>query len=146
MTTTFRQDVAAGIVACLSAYATAHPGALARVYDARPEGLTELPLAYIDGLPETVEHSSGVRIRTMTPSIVLIDRLALNAETASRMHALVDGVLDALTASPHLAPGTVWSSATIRDSVISVGPSGGEAFYAAVTISIPDLSIHEGRD
>ena len=142
MATSFRTDVGDGLLAILNAFIAANPTLLVRAYRARPSGpIADLPMAYIEGRPERVTHVQGVRTRTMTPSVVVIDRNTDNAETMARLDVLVDALLDAFTAEPHVTPATIWDEMTIADEPFDVG----ETEFAAVRFTFGDLSIAEGR-
>jgi hypothetical protein len=142
MTTTFRQDVVAGLVTILEAFATANPTLLREVHRARPSRYTgDLPFAYVGPRDEEGLHDSGTRTRTMQPSVVLVDRLTDNGETMDRFDILVDAMWDHLSASPHIVDGTIWSRLGGADDYEDIG---GQTF-AAFRFTYRDISIQEGR-
>jgi hypothetical protein len=144
MATTFREDIVTGIMAVLNAYVAANPGRLARAYRMKPLNVVagDLPAVYIEGRPESITHSEGVRTRTMSPSFVLVDRVADPGETTDRLDPLVDDLVDAFTAVPQLVTGTIWEDMTVTDIPVVIG----EAELAGVRFVIGDVSISEGRD
>jgi len=141
MTTTFRSDIGDGIYGVLAAYAAANPARLAWAYRARPSGQVDLPAAWVDARPETVAHSVGVRTRTMTPSVLVVRSPGDNAEAAQAFDNLVDALLDAFTAVPQFAAGTIWDSLAITDEELAVG----DYLFPAVRFAFGNISIAEGR-
>lgn len=141
MSTTFRTDVAAGLYAVLSTYATANPSLLVRAFRARPASFADLPCAWVDSRDEDITHDSGTRTRSMRPSILVADRMTDNAETAARFDTLVDALVDAFTASPQLGTGGVWSRMTVTDEEIAED----NATFMGARFTFPDISIQEGR-
>lgn len=139
--TTFRTDVVSGMLAVLTAYATANPTRLARAYRARPPSFPDLPAAYIDNRPETIGHSLGIRTRTMTPSVVLVRRITDNIETMTAFDATVDALVDAFTAVPQFAAVTIWDQLTVTDEDAPFG----DYDFAAVRFTFGNISIMEGR-
>jgi hypothetical protein len=142
--TTFREDVVDGIMAVLNTYIAANPTLLVRAYRSKPlnVGAGDLPAAYIDFRNEDINHSEGTRTRTMSPSFVVVDRVADNIETGDRLDPLVDDLVDAFTAQPQLVTGTIWDRMTVADIPVVIG----EYEFAGVRFTIPDVTISEGRD
>ena len=142
MTTTFRADVADGLLGVLNTFATAHPTLLVRAYRARPASFPDLPAAYIADRSETITHTQGVRTRTLGGlSFVVVDRITDNAETMQRFDTLVDTLLDAITASPQLGTTGIWSGLSITDEDAPFG----DYDFKGVRFAFPDISIMEGR-
>jgi hypothetical protein len=141
MATTFRTDIAAGIETVLVAFRTANPTLLLGVHRARPESFPDLPAAYIDGRPESITHSQGVRTRTMQPSVVVVRRITNNAEAMAAFDTLVDLLVDAFTAVPQFATGTIWDQLAVADEDAPFG----DYDFAAVRFTFGDVSIMEGR-
>jgi hypothetical protein len=77
----------------------------------------------------------------MNPSIVLVDSIGDNEEASRRFDELVDVMVEYLTLAPQLATGTIWSNATVDDEPASLGDLG----YAAVRISLQDITRMVGR-
>lgn len=143
MTTTFRSDVAGGLHSILSAFAVANPTLLRRAFRARPSSwTTDTPFGWVETRNETVRHDSGLRMRTMTPSVVVVDRLTDNIETMDRMDDLVDALLDYFTANPHITANTAWDQLTITDETEQL-PDG--TWISAVRFTFGDVIIREGR-
>ncbi|MEK0431261.1 MAG: hypothetical protein RL139_1065 [Gemmatimonadota bacterium] len=142
MTTTFRADVAAGLVTILEAFQTANPTSLRSVHRARPEGFTgDYPIAFVEGRAESITHTSGVRTRTMTPSVSVVGEYRLNGEHMDEFDALVDALVDHFTASPHVVTGTIWDQMSVEDYDEQIG----EQLRPAVRFTFGNLSIQEGR-
>jgi hypothetical protein len=144
MATTFRADIVAGIMSVLNAYCAAHPDQLVRAYRSKPLNVAagDLPAAYVDLRNEVITHSEGVRVRVMSPTVVVVDRAIDNLETGDRMDPLIDGLVDAFTATPQLSATTIWDRMDIRDIPVEIG----EYEYAGVRMTISDITIREGRD
>lgn len=142
MTTTFRADTVAGIVSTLRTYATANPTKLRQVRTARPSQISETPLAYLGRRPETVTHDQGLRARRLLVEVVLVDVLADNEETLGRLDVLADGILDAFTASPHMADDdAVTQVVSIADGE---DDDGTNVKYETLTLTLQS-AIQEGR-
>jgi hypothetical protein len=141
MATTFRTDIATGIETVLTSFRTAHPTLLLGVHRARPESFPDLPAAYIDGRPEAITHAQGIRTRTMQPSVVVVRRITNNAEAMVAFDALVDLLVDAFTAVPQFATGTIWDQLAVADEDAPFG----DYDFAAVRFTFGDVSIMEGR-
>jgi hypothetical protein len=142
MTTTFRQDVRAGLVSLLNGFKTANPTMLGSVLPSRPEGFTgDYPIAFPDSQPESIVHDSGTRTRLMTPAVAVVAEKTLNAEEQARFDILVDTLLDYFTANPHIVTGTIWDQMTIEDYAEVIG----EQYRPGVRFTFGNLSIQEGR-
>ena len=142
MTTTFRADVRAGLVTILGTFKTANPTMLGSVLTARPEGFTgDYPIAFPESQPEAISHTSGVRTRTMTPTVCVVAEKALNAAEQDRFDLLVDALLDHFTTSPHITAGTIWDRMAVEDYDEVIG----DQYRPAVRFTFGNLSIQEGR-
>ncbi len=143
MASTFRQDIVAGLLVILDGFKTANPTLLRRTFATRPPHFnTDLPCAFVGPRPESANHDSGIRTRTISVQVTFVDRITDNTETMRRMDVLVDKFADYLTTSPHVIAGTIWSTWITLDEQYDVGD--GTALQA-VTFTVPDLSIAEGR-
>ena len=117
MSTTFRSDLMAGMVSMAQAFIDVNPTLLRRVYDARPESLnTDLPCAFID-FPrgEQVHYDNSIFTRSVSVSLVVVDRLTSNNETSDRFDVLVDALLSWFNGYPHIVASSVWSDLSIDD-------------------------------
>src|SRR5574343_67283 len=143
MPTTFRTDIGDGILAVLDGVKAANPTLLRRTSRARPANIAaaDLPAAFIDTRPETVTHSQGVRTRTMTTSVVVVRRPTDNLEDMAAFDALVDVLMDAFTAVPQFATGTIWSDLSTADEEYPIG----DFLLPAVRFTFPNITIAEGR-
>ena len=143
MATTFRSDVADRLVTVLTAYQTAHPTLLKRVYRARPAGSPDVPYAFIGDRSESITHTQGTRTRIVDGlSFVVVDKISDNAETAQRMDTLVDGLVEHLTSYPQLgATDSIWSRLRVTDEDYPFG----DYDLTSVRFAFPDISIMEGR-
>jgi hypothetical protein len=139
---TFRNDIAAGLLTILQGFAVANPTLVHSTFRSRPPSLdVDLPTAFVETRPETVAHANGIRTRTMNPSVTFVDRLTDNNETMTRMDVLVDAAMDYFTANPHITPSTVWDALTTTDLSLNDGGS----MFLAVTFTFGNISIIEGR-
>lgn len=142
MTTTFRTDARAGLYALLTGFSAANPSMLTGTFTVRPEGFTgDYPIGFVDLLSETVTHTSGVRTRTMTPSVVIVGESRLNAEHVAQFDVIADTFLDYATAVPHIVTGTIWDRMSVEDYDETIG----EQLRPAVRFTFANLSIQEGR-
>lgn len=141
-TSTFRNDIRAGLKTIIDGFKTANPTLLRSTYRARPASIGDLPAAWVGNLPEVVEHVSGVRSRTMAASVTFLDLLSDAAEVTDRMDDLVDAFLDYLTDRPHITTATIWDRVTVEDGEVEYDG----AIYRAVVFGGVNASIHEGRD
>jgi hypothetical protein len=143
MPTTFRSDIVSGLVTILEDFTTANPTILRRVFPVRPPNWnTDLPCAFVGDRPESTSHDVQTRTRIISVSVTFVDRITDNTETMTRMDALVDLFADHLTGYPHITPNTIWNRWTTLDEQIDVSDGTG---LQAVTFTVPDLSIQEGR-
>jgi hypothetical protein len=141
-TSTFRNDMAAGLATILAGFMAANPTLVSSTWRARPPSLNvDLPTAFVETRPETVSHANGIRTRTMTPGVTFVDRLTDNNESMTRMDVLVDAAMDYFTANPHITSNTVWDALTTADHLEDEGGS----IFLAVTFTFGNISIIEGR-
>ena len=142
MATTFRADVAGGLVTILTAFKTANPTLLGSVHRARPEGYTgDYPIAFVETRNEAIVHDAQTRTRLMTPSVAIVGEYRLNAEHMDAFDDLVDALLDHFTTYPHITPNTVWDRMTVEDYTEEIG----DALRPAVRFTFGNVSIQEGR-
>lgn len=136
----FRVDLVAGFTSMMEAYIAAH-GRIVRHHRSLPAQFQDLPASYLDLRPETIAHSEGVRVRTMSPSVVVVTRLTDNGETTDLHDLICDELVDWFTGYPHIIPGTVWDEMTIADEAV-----GNDDQFVATRFTFGDISIGEGRD
>lgn len=142
LTTTFRTDVCDGLLACLNAVVAANPTLLKRAYRARPSNITpDLPAAFIADRSESGFHDSQLRNRTMSVSVVVVREYSDNMEDAAAFDALVDILLEAFTAVPQLAVGTMWDKYTWADEEYQIG----DYLYPAVRFTFQNITDMKGR-
>lgn len=143
MTTTFRADTVAGLLSILNDFISSNPTLLRRAFSARPASwTTDTPVAWVETRGETVAHDSGLRMRTLQPQVVVLDRLTDNVETMDRMDVLVDTLLDAFSANPHISSNTAWDQLTVSDEVEQL-PDG--TWATVVRFTFPNVMAREGR-
>lgn len=147
MATTFRTDITTGLVTILDAFVTANPTLLRRTSRVRPPSIVgDLPIAYVDGRSETISHDSGIRVRTMTPAVVVVSPLADNVETVIRHDTLVDLLVDHFSTYPQIINNTIWDQMTVDDEPFDV-VSGDDTVrqFFATRFRFGNVSIQEGR-
>jgi len=139
---TFRAQFRAGLKTVLDTVKAANPSALLEVREYPPESY-HTPLAYVEkGVNETLQHTSGVRIRTLRGNIVLVNKLVSNDQATDEQDVLVDLVLDALTAAPRAASAsTLIQPVSVTDTELQ--DANGNR-YAAAVIGVEGV-IQEGR-
>src|ERR1041385_6426197 len=143
-TTTFRQDVTTGYVSLATDFMNTYPTLLLRVYPRRKQGFTgDLPAVYVGSKNEAIEHSAGLRVRTMEPQLVLVGNPAgAPEEIADEMDTLVDTFLDYLTTHPHaISSNTVTSVTGIRDVELELD----DVVYPAAVLTLGETIAREGR-
>ncbi len=140
MTTTFRRDIVSGATSMMAAFIAANPGIVARHFRVKPEAPKDLPCTYLDlTSQESIAHSNGVRVRTASPSIVLLSPLTEAGETDDRHEQAVDYLVDHFTNYPHMAGGgTVWDQMTVADEY--------DAPFMATRFTFVDVSDGVGRN
>lgn len=139
---TNRADLVNGINTMMAAFIAAHPTVVKRHFRTIPESFTtDLPCTFLDLRPETISHESGLRQRTMSPSIVAVFDLVTNAQTTDTMDPAVDLLVDHFTTYPHLVAGTVWDAMTVSEESVQGDPS-----VIAVRFTFGNVSISEGRN
>lgn len=109
LNTTFRQQVHAGIVTTIGAFMAANPTLLRAIWHARPASYTlgELPCAVLGNFTESITTAQGIRQRVFEGfSVEIVDRAPDSQEADDRMNALIDALLDYITAAYHMASGT----------------------------------------
>ncbi len=142
MTTVFRAATRAGLVTILEAFKTANPTLLRSVHAARPEGFTgDYPIAFVDSFPETAIHTSGVRGRTGSVTVAVVDAGGTNEEQVAAWDILVDGLMDHFTGYPHISTGTIWNEMTVEEYDETIG----EQLRPAVRFTFNNVYTGEGR-
>ena len=143
MATTFRVDVADGLMSILSDFQAAHGDLLRTFFRARPTSMVnDQPYAYINNRKEVIRHTQGTRIRTMNPEIVVVSSLVDPTTTADEFDALVDLLVDHFTNYPHVTTNTIWDDMTVVDDLEEL-PDG--SYRYAARFQFGDISIQEGR-
>jgi hypothetical protein len=142
MSTSFRQQFRAGCKTVLDTFKAANPTVLLEDYDYPPESY-HTPCAYVEkGVNETVQHTSGVRTRTLRGNVVLVNKLVSNDQATGEQDVLVDGLLDAFTAAPRAASASsLIQPVSVTDTELQ--DANGNR-YAAAVISVEGV-IQEGR-
>lgn len=147
MATTFRADTRAGIVTAGEAFQTANPTMLLAVHSAKPTRYTgDMPFGYVELLGESIRHTSGTRIRTISPSFVVVGRPLENQQSADEWDLLVDALVDHFTDYAHMAPSTIWDEMTVTDESeeVQTAPDSVRVF-PVVRFTFGNVSAMEGR-
>lgn len=140
--TSFRADLRAGCKSVLDTFKAANPTLLYETYDYPPESY-HTPCAYVEkGVNERLQHTSGVRFRTLTVNVVIVNKLMSNNQATDEQDALVDGLLDGFTAAPRAASNaSLLQPVSVTDTEL-VDANGNR--YAAAVIAVEGV-IQEGR-
>jgi hypothetical protein len=147
MTTTFRTDTRAGIVTAVQAFITANPTLLRAVHSEKPSRYTgDIPFAYVELLTEAIRYDSSLRMRTLSPSCVIVGRPLENGQSIDEFDALVDLLVDWFANYAHLSPNTAWDQMTITDESEEVQTTPDSTrIYPAVRFTFGNVSAREGR-
>lgn len=148
MTTTFRSDVTAGVVAILQAQQAATPDKLRAVYSSRPGSFPELPAAYIGNADERITYSGQLRTRTMVGmTAVLVDVYADSIESGDRLDVLVDLLVERFTAAYAQVSGggSILALSSVSDTEVEVSGVNGPILYRGVILGFGESFITEGR-
>ena len=139
MATSFRQQIRAGCFTVLETFKAANPTLLYEVRDFPPESY-HTPLAYVEkAVSETIRHDSGTRQRTVRVNVVIVNKLVSNDQATAEQDALVDGLLDAFTATPRAASNsTVIAPISVSDTELS--DNNGNR-YAAAVIAVEGIEL-----
>jgi hypothetical protein len=142
-TTTFRQDMRAGLYAWLGGFKTTQGSAVDTIHKRRPKSLTP-PCIYMGSLsePQIVQGEGNIRTRYMTPQVVLVERLIDVDESAELMDPLVDAFIDYATANPHIGDFAVIEPVSAMDIELDYG---GGAVYSATVVTLR-AQTQEGRN
>jgi hypothetical protein len=131
---TRRAEFRAALAGILTDFQAANPGLLRQVYRARPATFNP-PLAYIGGINEpTISHQfGGQRQRIQTSSLVIVQGVYENAETADKLDILADALITYLTSQHARVSGATLLEATSSEDVdLSIA----ETVYAATIVTI----------
>jgi hypothetical protein len=147
MPTTFRTDTRAGIVTAATAFSAANPTMLRAVHAAKPTRYSgDIPFGYVELLTESIAHSSGLRMRTLSPSFVVVGRPLENDQSTGEFDALVDALVDHFTTYAHISPNTVWDEMTVSDESEEIQTADqSERIYPAVRFTFGNVLAREGR-
>lgn len=147
MATTARQRLGTGATTMMTAYIAANPTLLVRHFRVKPESMnTDMPFSYYELAPEEVAYSSGTQDRSLTPSIVVVDRYTESGETSDTFDVVVDSLIDFFggyggSFGGHITNDSVWSRLIVTDFT----ETEGESKFPAVRFTFPDILFSEGR-
>jgi hypothetical protein len=144
MASTARSQYVAAVVSLLNTYKSSNPTLLRAVYTSRPASIGETPCAFIGPRNEQITHSMSVQTREFTGlSVVLVDALTDNQESADRMDDLVDAILNVIASNPRAIPALGVLEAT---NVEDVELDYGTTIYRASVINLSRTFAKEGLD
>ena len=131
---TRRAEFREALADILDDFQAANPTLLRQTYRARPASFKP-PLAYVGGINEpTISHQfGGQRIRDQRSSLVLVQGVYENAETADKLDVLADALITYLTGQHARVSG-----ATLLEAISSedVDLAIGETTYAATIVTV----------
>lgn len=131
----FRTDFRAGVKTILDTYKTANPTLLAHVYD-HPPATLNTPCAYLEKeVSERYQHTSGLRIRTATLNVVVVNKQSTNKQVTGEQDALLDGILNALSDDPDAVSGCLIEPVASEDRPVEIAGTA----YEAVVISVQGI-------
>lgn len=152
MTTTFRTDSRAAVLAVLNTRKAASPTLLRMTYRARPGSFPQTPCAYVGASSERITYTYQTRTRTMTGfEVVVVDTLTDASETEDRMDVLVDLLVDDFGAAYASVSGGggLLQLTSVTDTEIALEGPNGAAIYRAAVFGFGDpvnpTFIMEGR-
>jgi hypothetical protein len=148
MTTTFRSDVVAAVLAVLNAQIAATPTQLRKAWSSRPGAFPETPCAFIGGRDEQITYTAGTRNRQMVGlTVTLVDTFNDNTETGDRLDDLVDLLVDRFTAAHSQVAGgsSILELASVTDSTEEVGGVNGPILYRSVILGFATTFERVGR-
>jgi hypothetical protein len=144
MASTARSQYVAAVMALLNTYKSSNPTLLRAVYTSRPASIGETPVAFIGPRNEQIEHSMSVQTRTFVGlTLVLVDVITDNQESADRMDDLVDAIVDVIASNPRAVPSLGVLAAT---GVEDVELDYGTTVYRASVINLSGTFAKEGLD
>ena len=147
MTTTFRHDIVAAVVAILQDEATANPTLLRKVYPSRPGSFGETPCAYVGQRSESVTHDAGTRTRTFDGlNFTIVDTYRDNIQTGDLLDTLVDNLVDRfdIVANVQKVGSSILEITSITDVDVTI--EGDKTLvYRGVVFSLGATFKMEGR-
>lgn len=145
MTTTFRADARAALVAILEDQKSATPTLLRKVWTARPGAFNETPCAYIAGLNERITWDAGTRIRVFdSAEIWIVD--TYNEAAIQVRDQIADALVDTFNTNIQRVANAIIQPVGTRDDEASVFNAGtGTTTYYPATVVLVTASKWEGR-
>lgn len=137
----FRASMRSGCATVLTTYQAAHPAILAHAYDHRPPTY-RTPCAFVDNviLSPRIVHDSGTRTIVYQARIYVVNKIVTNDQVADEQDALVDGIVDAFSDTPHAVTGALIEPVSVDAEELS----DDSATYPASVIVVQG-TIQTGR-
>ena len=150
MTTTFRADIVAAVIAILEEESAANPTLLRKVYSSRPGSFGETPCAYIGAHSESITHDAGTRTRTFDGlTFTVVDTYRDNTQTGDLLDELVDNLVDRfdLATNVQRVARSILALTSVADADIVVEPGGDRptVLYRGVVFTLGGTYKPEGR-
>lgn len=137
----FRTNLRSGVKTVLDTVQAANPTVLVHVYDHPPASL-HTPCGYVEKeVSERIQHTSGLRIRTATVRVVLVNKQSTNEQATDEQDVLLDLVLDALTADPDAVTDCLIEPVSVEDTEIVLA----DTRYPAVVVTVQGIE-QRGRN
>lgn len=131
-----------GAKTTLDAYLAANPTLLQQTHSARPGSFGALPCAYVGDTRIQLVHDAGLRMWSGEQDIVLVDNVAINEETMTRLATLADGIVDAFSDNPR----ALYAGAVSEPMTVGWIPQPiASTEYEAVVITVGKFTYQEGR-
>jgi hypothetical protein len=139
-----RVATVSGLKGLLDAYRASNPSLLIATHTTRPPSFNKgVPAAWVGSRSEPrISHDSGTRTRIVDWTIGVVDEITDNEETMGRLDAVVDGILDLITDTPHVVTGAITSVVSITSDEEEAAASG---VYYAKAVLRGRTEIIEGR-
>jgi hypothetical protein len=149
VTTTWRADVTAAVVAILNDEVAANPTLLRKAYPSRPGSFGETPAAYISGRAESITHDSGTRTRTFDGlTFTIVDSYRDNIQTTDPLDDVVDNLVDRfdiITNVQRIASSIIEITSIVDVDVELLRPDGTTVAYRGVVFTLGRTAKLEGR-
>lgn len=132
---TFRAQFRTALLGILDDFKAANPTLIRQTYQARPKSLHP-PCAYVGPFSEpTIRHEFGNRqSRVPEATLVLVEGIYENAETADKLDELADAMISYLPSQHARVSGsTLLEAISAEDVELDLG---GGAIYAATIITV----------
>ena len=125
----------------------ATPTLLRMVFRAKPGGVGEKPMAWLDEFDDDLGYDAGTRARTMLTNIIVVDTFKADLITvADPFDQLRDALIERFTANSAVIPSTVLECIRVSGGDITLASADGSGVTFRGQTFTMRLRIWEGRD